>query len=78
MTRPAALKQGGISPLGTVDPDDEDSSVMTLAVVGLVVALIAFGYLTKAPSPGGAVPGCAGIALGLLIAAWAIAKLIFF
>ena len=51
---------------------------MAVVLLGLAIAAIAFGYLVKAPAPGGAVPGCAGILLGLLIALGAIVKLIFF
>jgi hypothetical protein len=51
---------------------------VTLVILGLVVALIAGVYLVKAPAPGGAVPGCAGIALGVALVLGAIVKLIFF
>jgi len=51
---------------------------MTLLALGVAIAVIAFGYLVKAPAPGGAVPGCAGILLGLLIVLGAIVRLIFF
>ncbi len=49
---------------------------MTLALLGLAIAVIAFVYLVKAPSPGGAVPGCGGILLGLLLVLGAIVKAI--
>jgi hypothetical protein len=51
---------------------------MTLIILGLVVALIAIVYLVKAPAPGGAGPGCAGILLGAMIVLGAIVKIIFF
>jgi len=51
---------------------------MILVILGLVVVLIAFAYLVKAPAPGGAVPGCAGILLGLLIVVGALVRMIFF
>jgi len=51
---------------------------MDLLLIGLLVALVALVYLVKAPAPAGAAPGCAGIALGLLIVASAILRLMFF
>ena len=51
---------------------------MDLLLFGLAIAGVAFAYLIKTPAPGGAVPGCIGILLGLLIALGAIAKMIFF
>jgi len=45
----------------------EVRKIMTLIIVGLVMALIAFVYIVKAPAPGGAVPRCAGILLGVVI-----------
>jgi hypothetical protein len=50
---------------------------MDLLLFGLAIAGVAFAYLIKTPA-GGAVPGCIGILLGLLIALGAIAKMIFF
>jgi len=51
---------------------------MDLFLIGVLVAVIAFAYLAKAPAPHGAPLGCAGILLGLLIAIGAIVRMIFF
>jgi hypothetical protein len=51
---------------------------MEFVSLGVAVAAIGFAYLVKAPSPGGAVPGCAGILLGLLIAVGAIVRRMIF
>ena len=51
---------------------------MELLLLGLAIAAIAFGYLVKAPAPGGAMPGCIGILLGIVIVLAAVVGLIFF
>ncbi len=51
---------------------------MTLLILGLAIAAISFAYVVKAPAPGGGVPGCAGILLGVVIALGAIVRLVFF
>ena len=49
-----------------------------MTILGLVVVLIAFVYIVKAPAPGGAALGCVGILLGAVIVLGTIVKKIFF
>jgi len=51
---------------------------MTQLMLGLAVAVIAFVYLTRAPSPQGAPLGCIGLLAGIALMIAAIVKLLFF
>lgn len=47
-------------------------------IAGLAIAIIAFVYLTKMPSPQGAPLGCIGLLAGIVIVLVAVVRLIFF
>jgi multidrug transporter EmrE-like cation transporter len=51
---------------------------MTLLILGIAIAVIAFVYLTRATAPQGAPLGCYGLLAGIAIVVTAIVRLIFF
>jgi hypothetical protein len=51
---------------------------MDRILTGVLIIIIAFVYLTRAPSPQAAPLGCAGLFAGVVIALVAIVKLVFF